>query len=183
MDQKTAELILQINRYDDAQEAYEQIVFDIKKTLLNQAIVPKVLRKRQDRLNKIQEAYCYLKEPRSTDYHIEKPVVNGENWVALFLSYEKNKSSIKRIISMHTDADILIKAIERLIENLSAWSVHFEFDYTTIELPILGKEMDPMLLLEYLEKEKNTPVKELKKELLSEYGRVLKNLEAEKKEA
>ena len=179
MDQKTAKLILKIKDLEDIQEAYEQIVFEIKNTLLIQGVIPKVLRKRQERLYKIQEAYTFLAQPETTDYPIQKPIVEGENWVALFLHYERNKSLIKQVISMHSDANLLIKAIESLIENMKAWSKHFEFDYTSIQLPTLGKEMDSMLLLKYLEEEKETPLNALKIEVLSEYGRILKNLEGE----
>ena len=60
MDQKKAELLLRLNNYRDCHEAYETIIFEIKSMLLNQGIIPKVMRKRQERLLLIHEAYLLL---------------------------------------------------------------------------------------------------------------------------
>ena len=72
MDQKKAELLLQLKNYRDCHEAYESIVFEIKSMLLNQGVIPKVMRKRQERLLLIHEAFLYYllkKKQQSTLKH------------------------------------------------------------------------------------------------------------------
>jgi hypothetical protein len=49
-----------------------------------------------------------------------------------------------------------------------------------VELPTLGKEMDSMQLLKLFKEHKNTLLEMLPKSIKSEFGRILKNLEAEK---
>lgn len=48
MDKKQAGLILQLDKYSDVHEAYEDLLFGLKTLILNQGVIPKVLRKRQD---------------------------------------------------------------------------------------------------------------------------------------
>lgn len=180
MDQKKAELLLRLNNYRDCHEAYETIIFEIKSMLLNQGIIPKVMRKRQERLLLIHEAYLLLAIQKETATHTEVPEVNGADWESLFLDYEKNKSRLKREIATSSDAKSISLAIDNLILNQLNWSTYFDFDYSKVELPTLGKEMDSMALLELLKEHKNTLLQELPKSVKSEFGRILKNLESEK---
>ena len=140
----------------------------------------KVLRKRQDRLNIIHSAYSFLENTEPINLTPQKLSVVGKNWEELFLSYEKNKSKLKRQIALSNDAKLISIAIDRLILNQLNWSAYFDFDYSQVELPTLGKEMDSMELLGLLRANKNTELKRLPEEVLKEFGRILKNLEAEK---
>ncbi|MDB4648436.1 hypothetical protein OAF64_00415 [Crocinitomicaceae bacterium] len=180
MDQKKAELLLQLKNYRDCHEAYESIVFEIKSMLLNQGVIPKVMRKRQERLLIIHEAYLLLSAQKETTINIEAPVVKGTNWESLFLEYEKNKSKLKRQIALSNDARLISIAIDRLILNQLNWSAYFDFDYSQVGLPTLGKEMDSMQLLKLFKEHKDTLLEKLPKSIKSEFGRILKNLEAEK---
>jgi hypothetical protein len=180
MDQKKAELLLQLKNYRDCHEAYESIVFEMKSMLLNQGVIPKVMRKRQERLLLIHEAYLLLSAQKETTIKIEAPVVKGTNWESLFLEYEKNKSKLKRQIALSNDAKLISIAIDRLILNQLNWSAYFDFDNSQVELPTLGKEMDSMQLLKLFKEHKNTLLEMLPKSIKSEFGRILKNLEAEK---
>ena len=40
MDRKRAELILQVDKYEDAHDAYEALLFQLKSSMLNQGIIP-----------------------------------------------------------------------------------------------------------------------------------------------
>ena len=96
MDKKKAELILQLDKHEDAHEAYEALLFQLKTSMLNQGIIPKVLRKRQERLSTLHEAYSFLEKTDSITFEPLELSVKGEDWETLFLSYEKNKSKFKR---------------------------------------------------------------------------------------
>ena len=141
MDRKKAELILQLDKHEDAHEAYEALLFQLKSSMLNQGIIPKVLRKRQERLSTLHEAYSCLEKSDSIPFEPLELSVKGDDWETLFLSYEKNKSKFKREIALGTNAIALVRAIDGLILNQKLWSDYFTFDYNKITLPILGKEM------------------------------------------
>ena len=81
---------------------------------------------------------------------------------------------------MSNDAKLISIAIDRLILYLLNWSAYFDFDYSQVELPTLGKEMDSMQLLKLFKEHKDTLLEKLPKSIKSEFGRILKNLEAEK---
>lgn len=83
-------------------------------------------------------------------------------------------------MAIGTNAIELVHAIDGLILNQKLWSDYFTFDFTKITLPVLGKEMDSMELLALLKMHKSTALMDLPEEILKEYGRILKNLEAEK---
>ncbi len=180
MDQRKAELILQLDKHSDAHEAYETLLFQLKTSMLNQGIIPKVLRKRQERLNTLHDAYSFLEKTESRVLEPLEFSVKGSDWETLFLSYERNKSKFKRELAIGTDAMALVYAIDGLILNQKLWSDYFTFDYNKINLPILGKEMDSMELLGLLRSNKNTELMSLPDKILEEFGRILKNLEAEK---
>ena len=180
MDKKKAELILQLDKHEDAHEAYEALLFQLKTSMLNQGIIPKVLRKRQERLSTLHEAYSFLEKTDSIAFEPLELSFKGEDWETLFLSYEKNKSKFKRDLAVGTNALSLAIAVDGLIKNQKLWSEHFIFDYSHINLPTLGKEMDSMELLSLLRAHKYTELNQLPEEILKEFGRVLKNLEAEK---
>ena len=180
MDRKKAELILQVEKYEDAHDAYEALLFQLKSSMLNQGIIPKVLRKRQERLNSIHKAYVFLENTPSVKFETDQITIEGNNWETLFLNYEKNKSKFKRDLAIGTNAIELVHAIDGLILNQKLWSDYFTFDFTKITLPVLGKEMDSMELLALLKMHKSTALMDLPEEILKEYGRILKNLEAEK---
>ena len=180
MDRKKAELILQLDRHEDAHDAYEALLFQLKTSMLNQGIIPKILRKRQERLSTLHDAYSFLEETESAVFEPIELSVNGDDWETLFLSYEKNKSKFKREIALGTNAIALVRAIDGLILNQKLWSDYFTFDYNKITLPILGKEMDSMELLGLFRSHKNTELMSLPNKILEELGRILKNLEAEK---
>ena len=180
MDKKKAELILQLDKYVDAHEAYEDLLFGLKNLILNQGVIPKVLRKRQDRLNIIHSAYSFLENTEPINLTPQKLSVIGKNWEELFLSYEKNKSKFKRDLAIGTNALSLANAIDGLINNQKLLSEYFVFDYHQINLPTLGKEMDSMELLGLLRANKNKELNRLPEEVLKEFGRILKNLEAER---
>ena len=166
MDKKKAEFILQLDKYADAHEAYEDLLFGLKTLILNQGVIPKVLRKRQDRLNIIHSAYSFHTKTEPINLTPQKLSVVGKNWEELFLSYEKNKSKFKLDLAIGTNALSLADAIDGLINNQKLWSKHFVFDYTQINLPTLGKEMDSMELLGLLRANKNTELKRLPKKCL-----------------
>ena len=180
MDRKKAELILQLDKHENAHEAYESLLFQLKTSMLNQGIIPKVLRKRQERLSKLHDAYSFLEKTESIVFEPLELSVKGDDWETLFLSYEKNKSKFKREIALGTDANALVHAIDGLILNQKLWSNYFTFDYNKITLPILGKEMDSMELLGLFRSHKHTELVSLPVSILEELGRILKNLEAEK---
>ena len=180
MDRKKAELILQLDKHEDVHEAYESLLFQVKTSMLNQGIIPKVLRKRQERLSTLHDAYSFLEKTESIVFEPLELSVEGDDWETLFLSYEKNKSKFKREIALGTDAIALVHAIDGLILNQKLWSEYFSFDYNKITLPILGKEMDSMELLGLFRSHKNTELMSLPDKILEELGRILKNLEAEK---
>ena len=180
MDKKQAGLILQLDKYSDVHEAYEDLLFGLKTLILNQGVIPKVLRKRQERLNTIHSAYSFLEKTESIANESLELSVKGDNWETLFLSYEKNKSKFKRDLAIGTNALSLANAVEGLIKNQQLWSEHFIFDYSQINLPTLGKEMDSMELLGLLRAHKHFELSKLPDEILKEFARVLKNLEAEK---
>ena len=179
MDQKTAKLLLKVDDFDNAQDAYEQQLFEIKKSILIQAVIPKVLRKRQEVLGKLQMAFSILNKPSDDVPNFDITIVSGDNWIELHQSYEVNKSEIKKTIAIANKATHIIAAIDQLIQNLMAWSRYFIFDYTEIQLPQLGKEMDSMELYKLLSKERNTPLLTLNPNVKQEYARILKTLDAE----
>ncbi len=180
MDEQKATLILQLDKYTDAHEAYENLLFGLKTLILNQGIIPKVLRKRQERLNSIHNAYACLENIKPIQYEKNEINVAGDDWETLFLNYEKNKSKFKRDIAISTDAIAIVNAIDGLILNQKLWSDYFNFDYSNITLPVLGKEMDSMELLDLLRSHKEREFERLPEQVLKEFGRVLKNLEFEK---
>tara|TARA_B100001287_G_scaffold275198_1_gene282262 strand:+ start:4026 stop:4568 length:543 start_codon:yes stop_codon:yes gene_type:complete len=180
MDKQKARLILQLDKYTDVHEAYEDLLFGLKTLILNQGIIPKVLRKRQERLNSIHDAYLCLENIKPKQYEKNEINVTGDNWETLFLNYEKNKSKFKRDIALSTDAIAIVNAIDGLILNQQLWSDNFKFDYNTMTLPTLGKEMDSMELLDLLKSYKDLEFERLPEQVRKEFGRVLKNLEFEK---
>jgi len=179
MDQNKAELILQLDKHIDCHEAYDHLVFEIKKTILNQGIIPKVLRKRQERLLIIHQAYIAITKKSTSETKNITPTLDGSDWETLFISYEKNKSVLKRQVAVSSDAISIVNALENLILNQKLWSQKFVFDISEVELPTLGKEMDSMEMLSLLKANKTTELNDLPTVILTEFGRILKNLEAE----
>lgn len=133
---------------EDAEDAYEEQLFEQKKFFLSKAPISKLFESRISRLQKIGDAYLLLNGNISTSAFSVLPEIEFPTIHATYLAFQKAKNGLKGLIS-NSDSAFDIAALARMLvqletANASVWNTALDDE----EGVIISKEPDPMYLLE-----------------------------------
>tara|TARA_B100001287_G_C22570222_1_gene475842 strand:+ start:395 stop:943 length:549 start_codon:yes stop_codon:yes gene_type:complete len=173
MDKKTAEILLNVNQYDSAIDAYEDQLFKIRNYVFMHPVVPSVYRSKQRKVSQISEAIAHFGITEEEPTSIKLSPILGEHLFDKFICYESNRSKIKRFLSQELSAKSIETGINLLIENLLEWNAQLtDIDTSSADPVPLSKELDVLKAHQLLKKHKNKESRFFDAQLISEFKRI-----------
>ncbi|MEY4521326.1 MAG: hypothetical protein RIT10_511 [Bacteroidota bacterium] len=144
-----AKIILGIDSYEDAFDAFEEQLFALKQFFVAKPILHTTFRAKQKKLIQLQNAVAVFeidfKQPLSI---VEINTFNDTKFSTVFEQFQLAKNNLKLAINSSNNPIEISALVERLIELATnyyrCWKINATFDTSAV---ILSKEPDPMELL------------------------------------
>ena len=144
-----AKIILGIDSYEDAFDAFEEQLFALKQFFVAKPILQTTFRAKLKKLIQLQNAVAVFeiefKQPLSI---VEINTFNDTNFSSVFEQFQLAKNNLKLAINSSNNPTEISALVERLIELATnyyrCWKINATFDTSAV---ILSKEPDPMELL------------------------------------
>ena len=147
-----AEIILQLNSFDNLEDAVENQLFEIRQQLINKVVLPQLLKARKQKLIQLKTAAEVVGFEFLT--HSNSLVLKSLKELTLidtFNTFQENKTKILQQLSGELSFENIENCIDLLSDNLKnwceLWSV-IEVENTTEVL--LSKELESMRFYEIL---------------------------------
>jgi len=144
-----AKIILGIDSYEDAFDAFEEQLFALKQFFVAKPILHTTFRAKLKKLIQLQNAVAVFeidfKQPLSI---VEINTFNDTKFSTVFEQFQLAKNNLKLAINSSNNPIEISALVERLIELATnyyrCWKINATFDTSAV---ILSKEPDPMELL------------------------------------
>ena len=143
MDKKTAEILLNVNRYDSPIDAYEDQLFKIRSYIFMHPVIPTVYKSKQKKIYQLEAAISHFGITEKEPQKLELLPIIGQHLLEKFVCYEANRSRIKTNLSQTLSAKNIAMGIDLLLDNLLNWSEEIRHIDTSVAKPVpLSKELD-----------------------------------------
>ena len=173
MDKKTAEILLNVNRYDSAIDAYEDQLFKIRSYIFMHPVIPTVYKSKQKKIYQLEAAISHFGITEKEPHKLELLPIIGQHLLEKFVCYETNRSRIKTSLSQTLSAKNIAMGIDLLVDNLLNWSKEIKHIDTSVAKPVpLSKELDVLTAHQLFKKHKIEMSDDYDDQLISEFKRV-----------
>ena len=168
---KEAETLLRIDKFDSAEEALEQQLFDLHQQLISKPIIPQLLQARKVKLQQLTEICQVLSIETNQKFNSFKiKELDSINLIQSFNDYQKNKSLILSQLARDLTIQTLDAALDALLLNLKNWSKLWpSLTILEDEKILLSKELESMEFYQVLKELKQANVLNFKD---LDYGRL-----------
>ena len=175
---KEAETLLRIDKFDSAEEALEQQLFDLHQQLISKPIIPQLLQARKVKLQQLTEVCRVLSIETNQKFNSFKiNELDSINLIQSFNDYQKNKSLILSQLARNLTIQTLDSALDTLLLNLKNWSKLWpSLTILEDEKILLSKELESMEFYQVLKELKQANVLNFKD---LDYGRLPLNFSHE----
>ena len=173
MDKKTAELLLNIHKFDTPIDAYEDQLFKLRSYIFSNPVVPKFFYSKLKKSAQLFDAINHFNSVENQYVIFELNPITGLHLFDKFLCYELNKSQIKQNLSKYLTSKNIEVGIRQLIQNLALWSEALsDIDTSHAETIPASKELDVIYTHKLLESTKRDSSFLDDPKLLSEFKRI-----------
>lgn len=147
-----AEIILQLNSFDNLEDAVENQLFEIRQQLINKVVIPQLLKARKQKLIQLKTAseVSGFEFKKSSNSLVLKPL-KELTLIDTFNTFQENKTKILQQLSGELSFENIENCIDLLSDNLrnwcELWSVIEVKNATEV---LLSKELESMRFYEIL---------------------------------
>lgn len=147
-----AEIILQLNSFDNLEDAVENQLFEIRQQLINKVVLPQLLKARKQKLIQLKTAaeVSGFEFKNSSNSLVLKPL-KELTLIDTFNTFQENKTKISQQLSTELSFENIENCIDLLSENLRNWcELWSEIEPIKDSEILLSKELDSMRFYEIL---------------------------------
>lgn len=147
-----AEIILQLNSFDNLEDAVENQLFEIRQQLITKVVLPQLLNARKSKLLQLKTAAEVLEfELIGSINSLVLKSLDGNNLIDTFNNFQENKTKILQQLSSELSFENIENCIDLLAENLRNWCQLWpEIELENGNEILLSKELESMRFLEIL---------------------------------
>lgn len=149
MTQNEAEIILQLNSFDNLEDAVENQLFEIRQQLITKVVLPQLLNARKSKLLQLKTAAEVLEfELIGSINSLVLKSLDGNNLIDTFNNFQENKTKILQQLSSELSFENIENCIDLLAENLRNWCQLWpEIELENGNEILLSKELESMRFL------------------------------------
>lgn len=145
---------LSIDSVEDADDAYETHLFELKQHFLTKPILWKTAEGKLKRLTQLQTAYEAVGGKSSPNQVPEVSLIFSTDFQLCFSEYHARRNELKQTIARALDAVTVSTCVNRLLELERAFVSPFaEWEDWSAEAVVIGSEPDVMILQQQLKEQ------------------------------
>ena len=145
---------LSIDSAEDADDAYETQLFELKQHFLTKPILWKTAEGKLKRLSQLQTAYEILGGKPSFDQVPQISLTFSADFPVRFSEYHLRRNQLKQTIAHALDAVTVVNGVNNLLELERAFVSPFaEWDDWSDDAVVIGSEPDVMLMQQQLKEQ------------------------------
>lgn len=154
MTHQEALVYLSIDSVDEAEEAYENQLFELKQHFLTKPVLWKTAEGKLKRLAQLQTAYEIVGGTPSVNPALSAPLVFTDNFQESFSAYHLRRNQLKQTNAIAADAVTVSACVQELLELERSFVQLFDgLDDWTENTVVIGAEPDVMLMQQQLKEQ------------------------------